>query len=81
MPAPIARDGPPLCPSLVPTLIRRRDLIEASRRRTPDLSMLLARRCSFRIPGVTGGGPVHPDMINGTPVDVVAEFPPTFDKA
>ncbi len=80
MPAPIARLAHRYAPSLVPTLIRRRDLIEASRRRTSDLSMLLARRYSF-------GSPVSPevaqftlDMINGTPVDVVAEFLPTFDK-
>lgn len=80
LPAPIARVAHRMAPSVTPTLIRRRDLIEASRRRTSDLGMLLGRRYSF-------GSPVSPevsqftmDMINATPIDVVAEFLPTFDK-
>ncbi len=80
LPAPIARVAHRFAPSVAPTLIRRRDLIEASRGRSSDLSALIGRRYSF-------GSPVSPeiaqftmDMINGTPIDVVAEFLPTFDK-
>lgn len=80
LPAPIARAAHRFAPSVAPTLIRRRDLIEASRGRSSDLTSLIGRRYSF-------GSPVSPeiaqftmDMINGTPIDVVAEFLPTFDK-
>ncbi len=80
LPVPIARLAHRLVPFVSPQLINRRDLIEASRERASDLSQLLTSRYSF-------GSRVSPevaeftyDMINETPIDVVGEFLPTFDK-
>ncbi len=80
LPAPVAKVAHRLAPVVAPTMIRRKDLIDASRERASDLSLILTKRYSF-------GSEVPPevaqftfDMINETPIEVVGEFLPTFDR-
>ncbi|MFM2438769.1 MAG: hypothetical protein RLZ55_1594 [Actinomycetota bacterium] len=80
LPGPVAKVAHRLAPVLAPEMIRRKDLIDASRERASDLSLILTKRYSF-------GSEVPPevaqfafDMINETPIEVVGEFLPTFDR-
>lgn len=79
MPTPIARFAHRLTPIVAPQLIARSAAIEATRERASDLSRLILHRYSFgsEVPAEVSDFTV--DMINGTPVDVVGEFLPTFD--
>jgi len=65
-------------PGFAESLARNKELIERSRRVSSDLSLLLTNRYSF-------GSKVSPtltqfvaEMLNATPIDVVAEFMPAF---
>ena len=65
-------------PSFAASLARNKELIERGRRASSDLALLLTNRYSF-------GSKVSPsltafvaEMLNATPIDVVAEFMPSF---
>ncbi len=65
-------------PGFAASLARNKDLIERGRRASSDLALLLTNRYSF-------GSKVSPsltafvaEMLNATPIDVVAEFMPAF---
>lgn len=79
LPAPLAKLAHKLAPLLAPTLVKQSGLIEASRQRVSDLSMILTKRYSFASPVPPEVAQFTFDMINQTPVDVVGEFLPTFD--
>lgn len=79
IPARVARLIKPLTGHTIEQLGRRRDLVEKGRRVGSDLGFLLTKRYAF-------GGPVAPSlvefverMIAATPIDVIADFYPTFD--
>ncbi len=79
LPKPVARYLHKAAPRALERAIRRSDVLEAGRTRGNDLGFLLTKRYSF-------GSKVAPsltnftaEMINGTPVDVLAEFLPGLD--
>jgi pimeloyl-ACP methyl ester carboxylesterase len=78
LPARIAKLARPLADRTLAQAGRLPRLVESGRRVSSDLAFLLTRRYAF-------GGPVSPSvvdfverMIAATPVDVIAEFWPTF---
>lgn len=80
LPAPVARLAHKLAPLVAPTLVKQGPLIDATRQRISDLSMILTKRYSFASPVPPEVAQFTFDMINQTPVDVVGEFLPTFDS-
>jgi pimeloyl-ACP methyl ester carboxylesterase len=79
IPARVAKLVKPLTGKTVEQLGRRADLVERGRRVGSDLGFLLTKRYAF-------GGPVAPSlvefverMIAAVPIDVIADFYPTFD--
>jgi pimeloyl-ACP methyl ester carboxylesterase len=79
IPARMAKLIKPLTGRTVEQLARRKVLVERTRRVGSDLGFLLTRRYAF-------GGPVAPSlvefveqMIAAVPIDVIADFYPTFD--
>lgn len=80
LPAPVAKVAHRLAPLVAPTMIRRKDLIDASRERASDLSLILTKRYSFGSEVPAEVAQFTFDMINETPIEVVGEFLPTFDR-
>jgi pimeloyl-ACP methyl ester carboxylesterase len=69
-----------VAPAAAATLARQKDFVERQRERGNDLSLILTRLYSF-------GSPVSPslnaftaEMIAATPIDVIADFLPTFES-
>jgi len=80
LPKPLARIAHRLAPLVAPQLVRNSALIEGSRERVSDLSKLLTQRYSFASEVPPEVDQLVFDMINATPVDVIGEFLPTFDR-
>lgn len=80
LPRPLARLFHREAPSLAAALAARAERIDRSRTRTSDLDFLLTKRLSF------GGGVSRDqarfvaDLIGSTPIEVVAEYLPEFDR-
>lgn len=79
LPAPIGRALHRLAPAVVETALAQGDLIELGRRYGNDLGLWLTRKYSF-------GSDVSPsltnftsEMINATPIEVIAEFLPGLE--
>ena len=73
-----------LAPSITASLARRKDLVERTRRGGSDLALVLTRMYSFGSSASQEAGKFVAGMIEGTPIDVLAEFLPALlehDKA
>jgi pimeloyl-ACP methyl ester carboxylesterase len=68
-----------VAPGAVATLARRPQLVSRTRRIGSDLEQILVRRYSFASPVPASLVRFAAEMIAATPVDVVADFLPTFD--
>jgi pimeloyl-ACP methyl ester carboxylesterase len=68
-----------VAPGAVSTLARRPELVSRTRRLGSDLEQILVRRYSFASPVPASLVRFAAEMIAATPVDVVADFLPTFD--
>lgn len=67
-------------PSAAAALARQKDLVELGRRRGSDLGLLLTRLYSFGSAVPASYTAFVADMIAATPIDVIAEYLPTFDE-
>jgi pimeloyl-ACP methyl ester carboxylesterase len=80
LPHVVSRFTRPIVPTVANALVSQKEIVERTRRAASDLALLLTRRYSF-------GSDVSADtvefvssMLSATPIDVVAEFLPTFDS-
>lgn len=76
----VSRVTRPLVPQVAATMVAQKDLIERTRRAANDLAMLLTRRYSFASEVSQDTVEFVTSMLAATPIDVVAEFLPTFDE-
>lgn len=67
-------------PKLMDVVADNKEIIELSREQSSDLYYLLTKRYSFGSDVAPSVAQFTVDMLNGTGVDVVAEFLPTFDQ-
>ncbi len=69
-----------LAPRLMETLRRQAELIERGRRASSDLSYVLTKRYSFASDVPPALVEFAAEIIESTPIDVVADFYPAFDS-
>ncbi len=79
LPAPAARVFHALAPGAAATLARQKDFVERQRERGNDLSLLLTRLYSFGSAVPPSLNSFTAEMLAATPIDVIADFLPTFE--
>jgi pimeloyl-ACP methyl ester carboxylesterase len=80
LPHVVSRITRPIVPSVANALVSQKEIVERTRRAASDLALVLTRRYSFgsEVPAETVE--FVNSMLAATPIDVVAEFLPTFDE-
>jgi pimeloyl-ACP methyl ester carboxylesterase len=78
LPGPVGRFVHRLTPGVLALLARQADLVERGRKAGTDIAYLLTRRYAFGSPVPASLVQFCSDMIEATPVDVVAAFTPMF---
>jgi pimeloyl-ACP methyl ester carboxylesterase len=78
VPGPVGRFVHRVAPGVLALLARQADLVDRGRKASTDLAFLITRRYAFGSPVPASVVQFCADMIEATPVDVVAAFTPMF---